>query len=49
MGKVKKRHTIQGLSDVSGLINLPAKCGKLDSALLSAILNLSMFKISGMI
>ena len=39
--------TLQGASCVSGLTILPAMSGKLDNASLSAMLNLSISKISG--
>jgi len=45
----KQRCTLQGASGVSGLTSLPAGSGKLDNASPSAILNLSMSKISGII
>jgi len=43
----RQRYTFQGASSVSGLTSLPARCGKLDNALLRATLNLSMSRISG--
>lgn len=43
----KQWGTIQGASGTFGLTNLPARCGKLDNALLSAALNFSISKISG--
>ena len=46
-GEVIKRRTFQGASGVSGLTSLPARSGKLDKASLSATLNLSASKISG--
>ena len=45
--RVKPERTAQGASGVHGRTNLPARCGKLDSALLSATLNLSISNISG--
>lgn len=42
-----KRRTAQGASGVLGLTSLPARWGKYESASLSAVLNLSMSKISG--
>lgn len=45
--KMNQNHTIQGASGTPGLTSLPARCGKLDSALLSATLNRSISKISG--
>ena len=46
-GGVKRRRTLQGASGVSGRTILPARRGKLDKALPSATLNLSISKISG--
>jgi len=43
----KHRRAFQGASGVFGLTSLPARRGKLDSALLSAALNLSISRISG--
>jgi len=45
--EIKRGHTTQGVSGVSGLTSLPAMWGKLDNVSLSATLNLSMSKISG--
>ena len=44
---MKRGRTLHGASCVSGLTSRPAGRGKLDNAPLSAALNLSMSKISG--
>ena len=49
MGEIKQTRTTQDASGVAGLASLPAIWGKLDNALLSEKLNLSISKISGII